>query len=149
MLNQPARRGCTFLVALDNFGCGSSRETAPWAIRDYGIRCVVAPSFGSIFSANCSRNGVAPVVLPREQVMALGLAAERDPGLRLTLDLPAQTLAATNGFAARFTMDPGPRRMLVEGLDEFGLTLTRRAAIEAFRHGDRQSRPWAYATARP
>lgn len=147
VLNRPERRGSVFMVALDNFGCGSSRETAPWAIRDFGIRCVVAPSFGSIFSANCYRNGVAPVVLARDQVEQLGAAAERDPELRLTLDLPAQTLTASNGFAASFTVDPGLKRMLVEGLDNIGLTLTRRPEIEAFRRADRIARPWVYVAA--
>ncbi len=146
VLNRPERRDSVFMVALDNFGCGSSRETAPWAIRDFGIRCVVAPSFGSIFNANCYRNGVAPVVLARELVEGLGYAAEGDPALRLTLDVPAQTITASNGFTAKFTMDPGLKRMLVEGLDSIGLTLTRRPEIEAFRTADRVARPWVYAT---
>jgi len=144
VLNRPERRDSVFMVALDNFGCGSSRETAPWAIRDYGIRCVVAPSFGSIFNANCYRNGVAPVALARELVEELGHAAENDPTLRLTLNMPAQTIAASNGFTATFAMDPGLKRMLVEGLDSIGLTLTRRPEIEAFRVADRVARPWVY-----
>ena len=144
VLNQPGRRDSVFMVSLDNFGCGSSRETAPWAIRDFGIRCVVAPSFGSIFKANCARNGVAPVVLDRDLVEQLGHAAEHDPALTLTLDLPGQRLTASNGFAAAFAIDPGPKRMLVEGLDEIGLTLTHAGEIAAFRQADRVERPWAY-----
>jgi 3-isopropylmalate/(R)-2-methylmalate dehydratase small subunit len=144
VLNQQGRRASVFMVALDNFGCGSSRETAPWALRDFGIRCVIAPSFGSIFKANCIRNGVAPVVLDRHLVERLGYDAERDPTIGLALDLPAQTLTATNGFAATFDIDPGAKRMLVEGLDAVGLTLTRLGDIEAFRDADRRLRPWIY-----
>ena len=144
VLNQPGRRDSVFMVSLDNFGCGSSRETAPWAIRDFGIRCVVAPSFGSIFRANCARNGVVPVVLDRAMVERLGQAAEADTGLTLTLDLPAQTLTASDGLSAWFDIEPGPKRMLVEGLDTIGLTLTRAAEIAAFRQLDRARRPWVY-----
>ena len=144
VLNQPGRRTSVFMVALDNFGCGSSRETAPWAIRDFGIRCVIAPSFGSIFKANCARNGIAPVVLERGLVEQFGALAEREPSLALTLDLPAQRLTANDGFATAFAIDPGPKRMLLEGLDEIGLTLTRAGEIAAFRRTDRDARPWVY-----
>ena len=144
VLNQPGRRASVFMLALDNFGCGSSRETAPWALRDFGIRCVIAPSFGSIFKGNCTRNGVAPVLLDRDLVEQLGHATEHDPTITLALDLPAQRLTATNGFAASFDIDPGAKRMLVEGLDTIGLTLTRRRDIEAFRNADRHARPWVY-----
>lgn len=145
VLNEPARRAAAFLIALDNFGCGSSRETAPWALRDYGLRCLIAPSFGSIFQNNCYRNGIAPVVLPRHLVERFGDAADSDPMLRLTLDLPEQTLSASNGLFARFDFNPGGKNMLVEGLDPIGLTLLRRHEIEAFRTVDRTRRPWAYA----
>lgn len=145
VLNRPERAGAAFLVSLDNFGCGSSRETAVWALRDYGFRCVVAPSFGAIFQANCARNGVAPIVLDRGLVEALGAAVEADAMLRLELDLTAQRLSASNGFEATFAIDPGPKRMLIEGLDSIGLTLTLREDIEAFRASDRQARPWVYA----
>lgn len=147
VLNQPGRRHSVFMIALDNFGCGSSRETAPWAIRDYGIQCVIAPSFGSIFKANCCRNGVAPVVLDRALIDQLGQRAESNPALSLTLDLPAQTLTASDGFTVAFDIEPAPKRMLVEGLDAIGLTLTRRDDIEAFRRHDRVARPWVYERA--
>ncbi len=148
VLNQPGRRASVFMISSDNFGCGSSRETAPWALRDFGIRCLIAPSFGSIFKANCMRNGVVPVVLDRQLVEELGHAAERDPTISLALDLPAQTLTATNGFATRFDIDPGSKLMLVSGLDAIGVTLTRIADIEAFRSADRLARPWVYGGAR-
>lgn len=146
VLNEPARRDVAFLIALDNFGCGSSRETAPWALRDYGLRCLVAPSFGSIFQNNCYRNGIAPVVLPRAVVERFGNAAEADPALKLTLDLPSQTLSASNGLFAEFDIDHAGKKMLIEGLDPIGLTLLRRAEIDAFRAADRMGRPWAYAS---
>ena len=144
VLNEPARRDAEFLIALDNFGCGSSRETAPWALRDFGFRCLVAPSFGSIFQSNCYRNGIAPVVLDRVTVERFGAAAEADPALRLALDLPAQTLTASNGLFATFDFNPAGKKMLVEGLDLIGLTLLHRDEIEAFRRVDRMRRPWAY-----
>ncbi len=143
-LNEPARRHSAFLIALDNFGCGSSRETAVWALRDYGIRCIVAPSFGSIFQNNCYRNGIAPVVLAREVVEQFGLAAQSDPMLQLTLNLPEQVLKASSGLSVKFEFDPFGKKMLVEGLDPIGLTLLRRPEIERFRRGDRTRRPWAY-----
>lgn len=149
VLNQPARRASVFMLALDNFGCGSSRETAPWALRDFGIRCVIAPSFGAIFRANCIRNGIAPVVLARDLVEQLGQQAHADAAITLQLDLPAQTIRATNGFATRFDIDPGAKRMLVAGLDAIGLTLTRLDDIEAFRAADRLNRPWIYPAAAP
>ena len=145
VLNQPGRRDSVFLIALDNFGCGSSREFAPWALRDFGIRCIIAPSFGSIFEANCHRNGIAPVVLDRDRVEEIGHASERSTELRLTLDLGSQTIEGSNGFAAHFDMPAGPKRMLMEGLDSIGLTLTRIEAIQDFRQTDRAERPWVYA----
>ena len=126
VLNQPGRRDSVFLIALDNFGCGSSREMAPWALRDFGIRCVIAPSFGTIFQSNCYRNGIAPVVLDRADVERLGRDAEADTAYRLSLDLDAMTLAVPGGAALPLRMDPAQRRMLVEGLDTIGLTLTHR-----------------------
>ncbi|NKJ00969.1 3-isopropylmalate dehydratase small subunit [Novosphingobium sp. SG707] len=148
VLNQPERRHSAFLIALDNFGCGSSREFAPWALRDFGIRCIVAPSFGSIFESNCHRNGIAPVVLERAVVEDLGHRVEADASLRLTLDLERQAITASDGFSCTFAMAEGPRQMLLHGLDAIGLTLTRLNAIEAFRAHDRAERPWVY-TASP
>jgi 3-isopropylmalate/(R)-2-methylmalate dehydratase small subunit len=144
VLNQPFRRESVFVIALDNFGCGSSREMAPWALRDFGIRCVIAPSFGTIFQSNCFRNGIAPVVLDRSEVERLGRDAEANPQYRLALDLDAMTVASPDGARFLFEMEAAQRRMLVEGLDTIGLTLTRRPEIEAFRRTDRVARPWAY-----
>lgn len=146
-LNESARRGSVFLIALDNFGCGSSRETAPWALRDFGFRCIIAPSFGSIFLNNCCRNGIAPIVLRREDVEYLGAAAQSNPSFELQLDMPAQTLVAPEGFSRAFEFDPANKKMLVDGLDPVGVTLLRRLEIEKFRHFDCKRRPWAYAAA--
>lgn len=144
VLNQPGRRDSVFLIALDNFGCGSSREMAPWALRDFGIRCVIAPSFGTIFQSNCYRNGIAPVVLDRADVERLGRDAEADIDYQLALDLDAMTVTAPGGAVLFFQMESAQRRMLMEGLDTIGLTLTLRPEIEAFRERDRKERPWVY-----
>lgn len=148
ILNQRGRRDSQFLIALDNFGCGSSRETAVWALRDFGFRCIVAPSFGSIFRSNCYRNGVAPIVLDRTMVERLGGSAEADASLALTLDLSEQRLSASDGFAAHFEIEPGPKRMLLEGLDSISLTLRLIEEIKAFRQADRARRSWIYAIGR-
>ncbi len=144
VLNQPGRRDSVFLIALDNFGCGSSREMAPWALRDFGIRCVIAPNFGTIFQSNCYRNGIAPVVLARAEVEHIGREAEANTAYRLSLDLDAMTLVTPAGAVLAFQMETAQRRMLVEGLDTIGLTLTHRPEIEAFRERDREQRPWVY-----
>lgn len=144
VLNQPSRRNAVFLIALDNFGCGSSRETAPWALRDFGIRCIVAPSFGSIFQANCYRNGIAPVVLDRKYVETLGSIAENDDAMTMTLDLATQVLATSGGWRVSFAMPSGAKAMLMEGLDTIGVTLTRRTEIETFQRNDVSGRPWVY-----
>ncbi len=144
VLNQTGRRDAVFMVALDNFGCGSSRETAPWALRDFGIRCIVAPSFGSIFQANCYRNGIAPIVLDRKDVETLGSLADKDATMTMTLDLSKQVLETSGGSRFLFTMPSGVKTMLMEGLDTIGVTLTRRAEIEAFQRNDVSTRPWVY-----
>ena len=126
-----------------NFGCGSSREMAVWAIRQFGFRCVIAPSFGAIFQANCYRNGVLPVVLPKVTVEELGRAAESGT-LELDVDLEAGTVTAPDGRAFPFAAPAPERRMLLEGLDEIGVTLSKTTDILAFRQRDRGRRPWAY-----
>lgn len=143
-LNDPARQGAPFLLALENFGCGSSRETAVWALRDHGIRCVIAPSFGSIFRGNCFQNGVVPVSLSHEMVRQIGAQVEADPTLRLRMNLEEQTVALGDATPLSFDLPLGPKRMLLLGLDPIGLTLTRREAIGGFRSQDRLDRPWAY-----
>lgn len=143
VLNQPGRRDAMFLIALDNFGCGSSRESAPWALRDFGFRCIIAPSFGSIFQSNCYRNGMVPVTLDRATVELLGAAAQ-DVSFRLTLDLATQSLTTSTGTSLTFVLDPIARKMVMEGLDPIAITLLRRSEIDEFRASDRLVRPWAY-----
>lgn len=142
VLNRPAYRGAEILVAGENFGCGSSREHAPWALLDFGIRCVIAPSFADIFYNNCFKNGILPVVLPPEQVEAAMADAERGANARVTVDLEAQTVTLSDGTAFPFEVDAHRRRCLLEGLDDIGLTLERAAAIDAFEAQAAQSRPW-------
>jgi len=145
VLNKPEYKGASILLSGLNFGCGSSREHAVWALKEFGIRAIVAPSFGAIFYNNCIRNGILPVVLPEETVNALAAAVESDPPRRkLHIDLRDQTLTAPDGTRHRFEIEPGNRDMLVEGLDEIGLTLKRQADIDAFEARDRKMRPWAY-----
>ena len=144
VLNREPFTRAQILVAGENFGCGSSREMAVWAIRQFGFRCVIAPSFGAIFQANCYRNGVLPVVLPKATVEDLGRAAE--PGtLELDVDLQACTVTAPDGRAFPFATPAPERRMLLEGLDEIGLTLKRRDEIVAFQARDRELRPWIWS----
>jgi 3-isopropylmalate/(R)-2-methylmalate dehydratase small subunit len=141
ILNRAEYRGARILVADRNFGGGSSREQAVWALCDYGIRCVIAPSFGDIFFNNCFRNGLLPVELPEPAVRALA-AADAAP---ITVDLAAERVTAPDGAAHPFSTPPLLRRMLLEGLDEIALTLAREKEIAAFRAADRARRPWVYA----
>jgi 3-isopropylmalate/(R)-2-methylmalate dehydratase small subunit len=122
-LNNPAYEGASILVSGRNFGCGSSREHAPWALQDYGVRAVIAPSFADIFFNNCFKNGMLPVVLPEETVDELLARAKERPGYRLTVDLENQTVGDEEGVVARFDVDPFRRHLLLNGLDDIGLTL--------------------------
>ncbi|MEO1680187.1 MAG: 3-isopropylmalate dehydratase small subunit [Pseudomonadota bacterium] len=142
VLNQPAYRSAEILVAGENFGTGSSREHAPWAIKDFGIRCVIAPSFADIFFNNCFKNGILPVVLPQEQVDALMQDAEKGANARMTVDLEAQTITASDGTVFAFEVEPFRKRCLLEGLDDIGLSLEKVAAIDSFEAAAAQSRPW-------
>jgi 3-isopropylmalate/(R)-2-methylmalate dehydratase small subunit len=145
VLNRPEYAGARILLGGENFGCGSSREHAVWALHEYGIRAVVAPSFAPIFAGNCVRNGLVPVRVPLEQVRALVRAVESSPSLhRVTVDLVARTVAAPGTGPFAFEIDDEPREMLLEGLDAIDLTLKHRAAIEAFLARDRAARPWIY-----
>ncbi|TSA15434.1 MAG: 3-isopropylmalate dehydratase small subunit [Comamonadaceae bacterium] len=145
ILNQePWSRG-VFLLADRNFGCGSSRETAPKALREYGFRAVIAPSFAGIFFSNSFRNGLVPVELPIEQVSELARQMEAAKGhAQITVDLREETVTAPDGTVFSFSSPRVLRQMLLEGLDEIGVTLSRSAEIEAFRAADRAARPWAY-----
>jgi 3-isopropylmalate/(R)-2-methylmalate dehydratase small subunit len=145
VLNQPAYAGAQVLLAGENFGCGSSREHAVWALAEYGIRAVIAPSFAPIFRANCVRNGILPVKLDAASIARLAAATADDPQrLRVTVDLVRQRIAGPTGLEFTFELDPESREMLLEGLDAIDLTLKHRAAIESFQARDRVQRPWIY-----
>ena len=131
-LNRPAAQGASILVAGDNFGCGSSREHAPWALADYGFRAVLAPSFADIFFGNCCQNGLLPVILAAREIEELFRRAGRDEPYELTVDLVHQRVLDREGFAAGFGIDPYRREMLLRGLDEIGRTLEQEARIAAF-----------------
>lgn len=141
-LNQPAYKGAEILITGDNFGCGSSREHAPWAILDMGIRCIIAPSFADIFYNNCFKNGILPIKLPQEAVEALMSDAETDPEGSLTIDLEKQTVIRGNKHSFEFEIDPFRKHCLLNGLDDIGLTLEKSAKIENFEKQDQNKRPW-------
>lgn len=138
VLNQPAYRKASILIAGENFGCGSSREHAPWALLDFGIRCIIAPSFADIFYNNCFKNGILPVTLPKEQVDLL----MKDK--ILTVDLPKQKVIRENGESFSFDIDPFRKHCLVNGLDDIGLTLEHVADIEVFEKNQKEKNPWLY-----
>jgi len=145
ILNQPPYDRAQILLADRNFGCGSSRERAPKALREFGFRAVIAPSFGGIFFNNCYRNGIVPVELPIEDVRAIASEVEAAGGdASVTVDLEAQTVTSPSGKQFRFTAPATLRQMLLQGVDEIELTLSRGAEIEAYREQDRARRPWAY-----
>lgn len=142
VLNKPQYRNAEILVAGDNFGCGSSREHAPWAIADFGIKCVVSTSFADIFFNNCFKNGILPVVLPQEQVDLLMEDAERGANARMTVDLEAQEITTSEGTVIAFEVDAFKKHCLLNGLDDIGLTMEKASAIDAFEAKDSAARPW-------
>ncbi|GAB0057769.1 3-isopropylmalate/(R)-2-methylmalate dehydratase [Candidatus Magnetaquicoccaceae bacterium FCR-1] len=144
VLNQPRYQGSEILLSRENFGCGSSREHAPWALLGYGFRVIIAPSFADIFFNNCFKNGILPVRLPAEVVNGLFDAVTAREGYRLTVDLPAQTVTTPDGIAHAFEVDPFRKHCLLNGLDDIGLTLEHRGQIEAFESQRRQSAPWVF-----
>lgn len=141
VLNRPGYRKAPILLAGANFGCGSSREHAVWALQDYGVRCVIAPSFGAIFQGNCVRNGILPLILPEPSVSALANA--RHPQT-LTIDLTAQLVRVPDGTDLPFTIAPADKDMLLEGLDAIGVTLKRLPAIQSFEGQYRARQPWLF-----
>jgi 3-isopropylmalate/(R)-2-methylmalate dehydratase small subunit len=143
VLNRPEHRGASILLARENFGCGSSREHAVWALADAGFRCVIAPGFADIFFSNCCKNGFLPVVLPEATVSALFVAVAADPALKVSVDLPAQRVRWSMAEAS-FEIDPLRKHKLVEGLDEIALTLQHAAAIRAYEARRRQEAPWLF-----
>ena len=142
VLNQPAYRNANILVAGDNFGCGSSREHAPWALADFGIRVVISTSFADIFYNNCFKNGMLPIVLPREQVDLLMEDASKGANARISVDLESQTVTSSDGQGFRFQIDPFKKHCLLNGLDDIGLTLEKVSSIDTFEAQAAQARPW-------
>lgn len=142
VLNKDKYRAAQILVVGDNFGCGSSREHAPWALADYGIKAIVSTSYADIFYNNCFKNGMLPIVLPREQVDMLMSDAEKGSNARMTVDLEAQEITTSDGEVITFQIDPFKKHCLLEGLDDIGLTLNKEASIDAFEAQASQSRPW-------
>ncbi len=142
VLNQPAYRNAEILIAGDNFGCGSSREHAPWALLDFGIRCVISTSFADIFFNNCFKNGILPIVLPKEQVDALMEGAKRGANARVSVDLETQTVTSSDGQSFPFEVDAFRKHCLLNGLDDIGLTMEKAKSIELFEMAASQARPW-------
>ncbi|QOL82463.1 3-isopropylmalate dehydratase small subunit [Pseudooceanicola spongiae] len=142
VLNKPAYRDAQVLVAGDNFGCGSSREHAPWALADFGIKVVISTSFADIFFNNCFKNGMLPIVMPQEVVDVLMSDAEKGANARMEIDLEKQTVTTSDGEVFNFEVDSFRKHCLLEGLDDIGLTLEKAAAIDTFEASAAQSRPW-------
>ena len=142
VLNKPPYRGAQIIVAGDNFGCGSSREHAPWALKDFGIRAVVSTSFADIFFNNCFKNGILPIVLPPEDVAKLMDDAERGANAQVTIDLENQVITGPDGGEIAFEVDAFRKHCLLNGLDDIGLTLEKTDAIAAFETKAAQERPW-------
>jgi 3-isopropylmalate/(R)-2-methylmalate dehydratase small subunit len=142
VLNRDAYRNASILVAGDNFGCGSSREHAPWALLDFGIRCVISTSFADIFYNNCFKNGILPVVVSADDLKKLMDDASRGSNATLTVDLERQTISGPDGGTVRFDLDPFRKHCILNGLDDIGLTLEKAAAIDGFETRQSVSQPW-------
>ncbi|MBB3977075.1 3-isopropylmalate/(R)-2-methylmalate dehydratase small subunit [Rhizobium azooxidifex] len=143
VLNKPAYQNASILVAGDNFGCGSSREHAPWALLDFGIRCVISTSFADIFYNNCFKNGILPIVVSPENLEKLMDDASRGSNAVVTVDLEAQEISGPDGGKIAFEIDAFRRHCLLNGLDDIGLTLEKSAAIDTFEKSNAAARPWA------
>src|ERR1700743_1170249 len=144
VLNQPAYKGVSILIAGDNFGCGSSREHAPWALMDYGVRCVISSSFADIFNNNCYQNGLLPVVLEPDEVHAL-MAEAKGGNHVFSVDLESQTVTSPSGQVFRFEIDAARKEKMLKGLDAIGETLEHASAIDSFEEKRRMTRAWAQA----
>jgi 3-isopropylmalate/(R)-2-methylmalate dehydratase small subunit len=142
VLNQPAYRKAQILVAEDNFGCGSSREHAPWALLDFGIRCVISTSFADIFHNNCFKNGILPIKVSSEDLAKLMDDAERGANATLTIDLEAQEIRGPDGGTVHFDIDPFRKACLLNGLDDIGLTMVKAPAIDRYENATQDARPW-------
>ena len=146
VLNLPRYQGASILLAGDNFGCGSSREHAPWAIREYGFRCIIAPSFADIFYNNCFNNGILPVAIDEATVQKLFAEAEANEGYTLTVDLAAQTITRPDQSVLRFEIDQFRKQALLQGLDNIGWTLSHNDEIAAYEQRRKQESPWLFST---
>ena len=142
VLNKPAYRAAQIIIAGDNFGCGSSREHAPWALLDFGISCVISTSFADIFYNNCFKNGILPIVLPKEQVDALMKDAQRGANARISVDLEGQTVTSSDGQSYAFEVDAFRKHCMMNGLDDIGLTLEKAPSIDSFEKAAVDLRPW-------
>ncbi|AZV38393.1 3-isopropylmalate dehydratase small subunit [Komagataeibacter xylinus] len=142
VLNQEPYRKAEILITYDNLGCGSSREHAPWALLDFGIRCVIAPSFADIFHNNCFKNGILPIVLPHDVCTQLMEDARMGGNARLTIDLPRQVVVRPDGTEVPFNVDPLRRKLLLEGLDDIGQTLQHEKEITTFEERRSKAQPW-------
>lgn len=146
VLNQPRYQGASVLLARDNFGCGSSREHAPWALDDYGFRAIIAPSYADIFFNNCFKNGILPIVLDRDTVSNLFDEVAANEGYELSVDLPRQVVVKPDGSEIPFEVDPFRKQCLLDGLDDIGLTLEDADEIRAFEAGWREKSPWYFVS---
>lgn len=144
VLNQPRYQGARILLARDNFGCGSSREHAPWALADYGFRVIIAPSYADIFFNNCFKNGLLPIILPSADIDRLFDEVETQPGYQLAVDLQQQTLTTPAGATLDFDVEPFRKHCLLEGLDDIGLTLQKLGDIETYEARRRSEAPWLF-----
>ncbi|WP_025896925.1 3-isopropylmalate dehydratase small subunit [Sneathiella glossodoripedis] len=144
VLNKAAYRSAQILVAGDNFGCGSSREHAPWALADFGIRCVISTSFADIFYNNCFKNGILPIKVSQEELDKLLDDAERGSNATMTVDLPAQEIKGPDGGTIKFEIDPFRKHCLLNGLDEVGLTLQKAGKVDSFEDKQKLSQPWLH-----
>jgi 3-isopropylmalate/(R)-2-methylmalate dehydratase small subunit len=149
VLNQAPYRNAKILIGAENFGCGSSREHAPWALLDFGIRVIIAPSFADIFYNNCFKNGILPIALPKAKVEELRGDAERGANALMTIDLEAQTVARADGEKVPFAIDPFRKHCLLNGIDDISLTEAKAAAIDAYEATARLARPWQFGLTRP
>ena len=145
VLNQERYRGASILLTRQNFGCGSSREHAPWALQDFGFRAILGESFADIFFNNCFKNGLLPLVLPKAEMDALFGLVEHSPGYRLTIDLPAQRVLRPDGHAIPFDIDAFRKECLLNGWDDIGLTLRHADKIREFEERRRRQQPWLFA----
>jgi len=144
VLNKEPYRKAAILVAGENFGCGSSREHAPWSLLDFGIRCVIAPSYADIFFNNCFKNGILPIVLPQSQVDELMQDAEKGANAIVTIDLEKQEITRPDGEVIHFDVDPFRKHCLLNGLDDVGLTLEKAASVGAYEDRQKSEQPWLY-----